>query len=314
MTQRERAGYLYLLIGTTLWGVSSVVAKSLFNIGLPPAHLVLVRLTLSTVVLFAILLLSDRRRLVIHRKDIPYFLVLGFIGVAGTQYAYYFTISKIKVGPAVLIQYIAPVWITLYACLFQKEPVTRWKILSLLLALFGCYLVMGGYRMDLLRLNRIGLVSGIISSLFFAFYSLFGEKGLRRYDPWTIILYGFGLGAVVFWIASPFKGWIAGYPLRIWLAFFYIAIFSTLIPFGFYFKGIERVRASRASITSTWEPMVAGLSAYAALGEVLTPLQVAGGMGVIGAVILLQIGREKHAPSPAIEIRHAPGHQETSRT
>ncbi len=304
MGRREMTGYLYILVGTTLWGVSSVVAKSLFNSGLPPAQLVLVRLTLSTLVLLAILLFSDRRRLIISRRDLPYFLVLGFIGVAGVQFTYYFTISKINVGPGVLVQYLAPIWITLYAFFFQREPATRWKVFSLLLAVLGCYLVMGGYQVDLFRLNRVGLVSGIISSLFFAFYSLYGEKGLKRYDPSTIILYGFGFGALFFWIvASPLNVLTANYSINVWLAFLYIAIFSTLIPFGFYFKGIERVRATRASIASTWEPVVAGLTAYLALGEVLDPLQVAGGIAVIVAVILLQIGKEKAAPSSPMEIR-----------
>jgi hypothetical protein len=36
MRKSEIHGYLYILIGATLWGISSVVAKSLFNIGLPP--------------------------------------------------------------------------------------------------------------------------------------------------------------------------------------------------------------------------------------------------------------------------------------
>jgi drug/metabolite transporter (DMT)-like permease len=94
-----------------------------------------------------------------------------------------------------------------------------------------------------------------------------------------------------------------GYTPKMWLAFIYIAIFSALIPFGFYFKGIERVRATRASITATWEPVVAGFAAYMALGEILYPLQVLGGIGVIAAVVLLQIEREKAAPSTPLEIR-----------
>jgi drug/metabolite transporter (DMT)-like permease len=94
-----------------------------------------------------------------------------------------------------------------------------------------------------------------------------------------------------------------GYSLKMWIAFLYIAIFSTLIPFGFYFKGVERVRATRASITATWEPVVAGFVAYIVLGEILYPLQVLGGIGVIAAVVLLQIGREKAAPSTPFEIR-----------
>ena len=304
MKKTERSGYLYILIGTTLWGVSSVVAKSLFILGLPPEELVQIRLTLATVTLLLILLIFDRNRIVISWKDLPYFLVLGFVGVAGVQFTYYYTISKIHVGPAVLIQYLSPVWIALYAFLFQKEPLPKTRVAALLLALLGCYFTVGGYRLDLLRLNRIGIVSGLISSLFFSFYALYGEKGLKKYDPWTLILYGFGFGAVFYWtLISPMKVITGGYSFKIWMAFLYIAIFSTLIPFGFYFKGIERVRATRASITATWEPVVAGVTAYFALGEVLSPLQVVGGFGVIAAIVLLQTAKERISPSPTIEVR-----------
>jgi drug/metabolite transporter (DMT)-like permease len=304
MRKSEIQGYLYILIGATLWGVSSVVAKSLFNIGLPPAELVQIRLTLATLTLLLILLIFDRKRTIISLKDIPYFLVLGFVGVAGVQFTYYYTISKIHVGPAVLIQYLSPIWIALYAFIFQKEPLTKGKIVALLLAILGCYFTVGGYRMDLLRLNRIGIVSGLISSLFFSFYALYGEKGLKKYDPWTLILYGFGFGAVFYWILiSPMKVITEGYSFKIWMAFLYIAIFSTLIPFGLYFKGIERVRATRASITATWEPVVAGITAYFILEEVLFPLQVLGGIGVIAAIILLQIAKERTPSSTPLEIR-----------
>jgi drug/metabolite transporter (DMT)-like permease len=300
----RRSGYLYILVGTTLWGVSSVVAKALFNAGLPPSYLVLARLTLSTMMLFIVLLLFDRSRLMIRTRDLPYFFALGFVGMAGVQYTYYFTISKINVGPAVLIQYLAPIWITLYASLFQKEPMTSWKGFSLVLAVTGCFLVMGGYQMDFVALNHLGIVSGVISSLFFAFYSLFGERGLKRYDPWTLLLYAFAFGALFYWITlSPSKLLTAGYPLKVWLAFLFIALFATLIPFGFYFKGMERIRATRASITSTWEPVVASLTAFLVLGETLHPWQVAGGISVIAAVILLQVGKEKAGPFSAFDIR-----------
>ena len=304
MKKSEIRGYLYILVGTTLWGVSSVVAKSLFIIGLPPAELVLIRLTLATLALAIILFLFDRKRMVISLKDLPYFLILGFVGVAGMQFTYYYTISKIYVGPAILLQYLQPVWVSLSAFLFQKEPISKQKIAALLLAILGCYFVVGGYQTDLLRLNKFGIVSGVLASLFFTFYALYGERGLKKYDSWTLILYGFGFGAVLYWILfSPIKIITAGHSLKIWVAFIYIAIFSTLIPFGLYLKGIEYMRATRTSIIATWEPVVAGIAAYIVLGEILFPLQVLGGIGVIAAIVLLQMAKEKGAPSAPIEIR-----------
>ncbi len=306
MRKVEFQGYLYILIGSTLWGVSSVVAKSLFNVGLPPAELVLIRLILSTLTLLSFLLLFSSKRLLVSARDLPYFLILGLIGVAGMQYAYYFTISRIQVAPAILLQYLSLIWISIYSYLFQKEPFPKSKILSLLLALLGCYMVVGGYQINLLRLNKIGIISGLIGSLFFSFYILFGEKGLKKYDPWTIILYGFGFAAILFSIIiSPAKIIKDGHSFKVWLAFIYISIFSTLIPFGLYLKGVECIRATRASITATWEPVVAGIMAYVFLGEVLSFLQVLGGTGVIVAIVVLQMVREKSAPPPPVEVRQS---------
>lgn len=304
MKKNEVHGYLYILIGSTLWGVSSVVAKALFNFGLPPAELILVRLFLATLILFIILLLFDRKQILVRLEDLPYFTILGGVAVTGMQFFYYYTISKIHVGPAILLQYLQPVWVSLFAFLFQKEPVSRGKILALLLAVAGCYLVVGGYQIDLFRLNRVGILSGLIASFFFTFYALYGEKGLKKYHPWTLILYGFGMSTVVYMIIlSPMKIIRDGHSLKVWMAFLYIAIFSTLIPFGFYFKGMERIRATRASIVSTWEPVVAGIAAFIVLGEVLYPLQIFGGLGVVAAVVLLQLAREKTSHQTPLEIR-----------
>ncbi|MCX8118529.1 MAG: DMT family transporter [Desulfobacterota bacterium] len=309
MKKEELYGYLYVLIGSTLWGISSVVAKALFNVGLPPEELVFVRLVLSTLILFFVLLLYDPKRLIIDLKDLPYFLVLGGIGVTGMQFFYYFTISQIQVGPAILLQYLQPLWVFLYAAFFQREPFSKTKSAALVLAVAGCYLMVGGYEIDLLRLNRTGILSGLIASFFFTFYALYGEKGLKKYDPWTLIFYGFGLSALCYLVfVSPVKILGEGHSLKVWIAFLYISIFSTLIPFGFYFKGMERLRATRASITSTWEPVVAGVAAFLALGEVLEPLQIVGGLGVIAAIVLLQLSREKATASSAFEIRRQSGH------
>lgn len=156
MQKREFYGYLYILIGATLWGVSSVVAKVLFNIGLPPAELVHIRLTLTTGILLLLLLFYDRKHILISWKDLPYFFILGFVGITGMRFTYYYVISKIQVAPAILLQYLQPVWVAVYAFLFQKEPFPKGKAASLVLAVLGCYFLVGECQGDLLRLDKIG--------------------------------------------------------------------------------------------------------------------------------------------------------------
>jgi drug/metabolite transporter (DMT)-like permease len=304
MKRVEIEAYFYILCAATFWGLSGAVAKSLFNAGISPLRLVQIRMTLAALILFFTLLIFDRKRLIISPKDVLYFLIFGIIGMAGNQFSYYFTVSKIQVGPAVLIQYLCPVWITLYAYFFQREPLPTKIAAALLLAVLGCYMVAGAYRIDLLNLNRVGVMGGIASSFFAAFYVLYAEKGLKKYEGSTLLLYGLGAGGLFYCVLnSPMRIISAGYPFKTWMAFFYIATFATLVPFALYFKGIERIRVTRASIIANWEPVMAGLSAYFILGEVLEPLQVVGGFGVIAAVILLQRAKETAGPSSALEIR-----------
>jgi len=293
------SGYLFVLMATTLWGLSSVVPKSLFNDGLSPFELVQIRLTLAALILFIVLFSRDRNRLVVSVKDLPRFFIFGVVGMLGNQLSFYFTMSKIQVAPTVFLQYLFLVWIALFAFLFQKESLTKWTLAALFFAIAGSYLVVGGYRFDLLRMNKTGIMSGLISSLFASFYALYGERELKRHDTWTLLLYGFGFGAAFCSILnSPIHLLRSGYSLKIWLASFYIATFATLIPFGLYFKGIERIRATRAGITATWEPVMSGMAAYFVLGEALHPFQMLGGLGVIASVFILQIEREKAASSP----------------
>lgn len=306
MKKQNLSGYIYTLLAATLWGTSGAAAKFLFNAGLAPLQLVQIRVTLSVLILLGVFLLFNRTRLIISKRDIPYFILFGTLGLAGSQTTYYLTVSKIQVGPAVLIQYLCPVWITLYAYLFQGEGVSKKMGLALLAAVAGCYLVAGGYRFDLFNLNRSGVLIGVISSFFVAFYTLYAERGLKRYDAWTVLFYGLAAGTAFYWILLPPSRMItAGFSPKTWLLFFYIAIFATIIPFALFFKGIERIRASRASITANWEPVMACLIAYVFLGETMEPLQILGGAGIIGAVVLLQLARETSGPSSALEIRQA---------
>ena len=80
----------------------------------------------------------------------------------------------------------------------------------------------------------------------------------------------------------------------------YIAIVGTLLPFGLFFEGVNRIRSTRATITSTAEPISAGFIAYLFLGEALEPLQILGGALVIAAIVLLQLQQEGNELAPQI--------------
>ncbi len=310
-TPIPRRGYLYVATAALMWAVSGSSAKYLFNQGISPFQLVQLRLTIGLALLFVWLLAHRPALLRIARRDILYFALLGTTGMAMVQFTYLLAISKIKVAVAILLEYLAPVLIALYSLLFARDTLTRATMLAVVCATFGCYLVVGAYNFDLLSLNREGVLCGLLCAVAFAWYSLYGEKGMHRYHPWTVLFYAVLFAAIfwnsahLFWEAAPLplEAFTGTYSATAWGFILYIAILGTIVPFGLYFDAINLIRSTRASITATLEPISAGIISYFFLGESLEPLQLLGMVLVIGSVIILQLRHEYDYGTPAM-IRH----------
>jgi len=209
--------------------------------------------------------------------------------MASVQFTYLFTISKINVAAAILLQYLAPAFIALYSLLFAKEKLHTATMISVFGAITGCYFVVGAYNLNLLAVNKIGIISGILSAASFAWYSVHSEYGMKRYDPLTVVFYSLFFGAFTWNILHPpFEALLyVRSPLQ-WGLIIYIAIFGTVIPFILYLEGINLIRSTRAAITGTLEPITAAGISYLFLNETLEPLQIAGGILVIASILLLQ--------------------------
>ncbi len=287
-----RKGYLFVVAAALLWAVSGTSSKFLFNQGVTPFQLVQLRVTLSTAFLF-LMLLPKRTLLEISLRDIPYFALLGISGLAMVMFTYFYAVSKINVAVAVLLEYLAPVFIALFYGFTAPEKLTRTTLAAVILSVFGCYLCVGAYNVNFLALNWQGIVAGVFSGVAYAWYAIYGERGMRRYDPWTVVFYAF-LFASLFWnlAIAPFGAFRVPYTGVQWLWIAYIVVFGTAVPYGLYTIGISLLRSTRASVTATLEPLAAAFAAWIFLGETLGLLQMLGGALVIASIIVLQLNRE----------------------
>ena len=299
--------YLFIMCAAFLWASGGTASKYLFNTGMSPYILVQYRVSFSVLVIFGYLFFFERNSLRINRKDLWNLAILGAFGMGGVQVTYLFAISKIKVAMAILLQYLAPFFVAIYSCLFLKERMDRWKVLSLFLAFIGCFFVVEAYSVSFFSLDRQGLIAGLLSAGFFSFYSLLGERLMRKYNPWTVLLYAFVFATILFNSILPAKNlllWKTEF--RTFITVIYIISFGTAIPFGFYFIGIEHLRATRATIVATLEPISAGILSFIMLGEVLTPWQIFGGFLVIAAIIIIQSRREIDLEAPVFMKKNRP--------
>lgn len=294
-------GVLACLAAALLWATNGAVSKFLMNGGLSPFALAQGRVTYAAAMTLAWLALTRPGALRIQRRHILHFLLLGSGGMAAVNACYLSAVARIPTAAAVLIQYMAPALIALYAVSFMEERMGPVKILALLAAFGGCYLVVGGYDIALLSLNRWGVLWGLGAAVSFAFLCIYSEYGLRDYSPWTVLCYALVIAGVI-WnlIMGPGNLLNLGRDGFSWGLIFYSASAGTVVPFGLFTYGIDRLRATRATIVSMSEPMAAALVAYAWLGETLEGLQVLGGVLVLAAVTLIQKEREQDRLTPAV--------------
>lgn len=285
-----------------LWASGGVAAKYIMVGGLDPFTLTQARMAAAGIIVIGWLAVRRPRALRIKWRDYFYFAFLGSVGLAGVTGSYLAAINRIQVAAAILLQYLAPAVIALIAWAFMGERMTKLKLLALGLAFGGCYLSVGGYNLELLSLNKVGVLWGLVAAATFVLYSLTAEYGLRTYGPWTVLAYGLGFAGLTWSVGWGATGiFILGSNWSAWLAFAWFVILSTVISFGLFFYAVDQIRATRASIAALAEPIAGGLLAFLFLGEKLTPLQMLGGAGVVVAVGLIAWERGGEAPAANLD-------------
>ena len=198
---RPGVGLLAAVGCAHLWAVSGVFGKIVMTGTLSPARLVFYRSVLSTAILLVVLLWRDRTLLRLNRRELPFFLAMGMLGLALTQFTYYAAIQALSVGMAILLQYLAPLWMLLFERFWLKIPLTRVRLTALTLALAGCAMVSvetGATR----HWGNVGVLLGLTAGVCFAFYTLMTRHALKSHRTLTVLFYSF-LFSALFWSAQP---------------------------------------------------------------------------------------------------------------
>ena len=249
------------------------------------------RTTLSLLFLFPILFaLRGWERLKLSRADFGRMALLGVFGLAGANYFYYLAIQKTNVATAITVQYTAPVWVLLYMVARGFQKPTIQKLAAVALAVFGIAIAIGMFSSARAPLNSLGIVAALLAAFSYAFYNISGHSIVARHDHWTVMLYMM-LAASVFWLIlnPPWKIIAAHYSATQWLFLAVFSLTSMLIPFSFYFAGLQYLEPTRAIVTSCLEPIFTILIAAVVLGETVRPVQGVGMIMVLAAIVIVQL-------------------------
>ena len=123
--RRPRLGYAMVLAAATLFAVNGVVSKVILASGISSIRLAQVRTTGAALALLGVVALVRRGALRVSRRELPFLAFFGVCGLALVQWFYFLAIHRLAVAIALLIQYLAPLLVALWARFAVHEPVRR---------------------------------------------------------------------------------------------------------------------------------------------------------------------------------------------
>jgi drug/metabolite transporter, DME family len=298
------AGFAAVASAAVLWAVSATYARTLINRGAAPIEISAARAWIAFLVL-GVVVLWRRRAGARPKEPRPSIrVIVGFgLAIAGANYFYYSAIQELPVAVAIVIQYTAPALVVLWLAAAERKRPSRRVVWALAAAIAGVALLS-----DLplvlssgdFTLSAGGIAFALGSAVAFASYIVLGERMAPAYGPEGTLMRGFGVAGALWLVVLATRGrpdtlldgsLLPGVVL--------LGFIATVIPFMLFIWGLERIRASRAAIVSTLEPLSAAFLAYVWLHQSLDGWQLAGAVFVIAAVAVVQAEQVETVPAPA---------------
>ena len=203
---------------------------------------------------------------------------------------------------ATVLVYCSTAFTAILGWWFLKERLDWAKLLAICFCLGGCILVAEALDSTVWRVNLLGILTGVLSGLGYALYSLMGRSASQRgLNPWTTLFYTFGFAAVFllgfnllpgnhlpgsaaqpsdfFWLRDALFGWTI---------LFVLAAGPTVAGFGLYNVSLSFLPASVVNLIVTLEPVFTATIAYLLLGERLSAMQIGGSAMILTGVIFMR--------------------------
>ncbi len=311
-------GYVICLVGTVLWSSTAIFIRYLTETYQMPALVLAFWRDLTLFVsLGLIFLVFQRRKLRLPGGQWRFMLIYGLIL---SLFNSLWTISVALNGAAVstVLVYSSAAFTAVLGWRLLGESLGPVKILAVGLSLAGCVFVSGAYDPQMWQLNALGVITGVVSGLAFAAYSLMGKWAAQRsIDPWTTLLYAFGFAAIFLFIYNLFNPWLPtgvastnfgwlGDDVFAWLMLAALALGPTVGGYGLYTVSLNYLPASVANIIATLEPALTALQAFVILKESFSIPQWLGSALIIAGIVVLRLyGRVP--PAAAARVRAATG-------
>ncbi len=274
-------GTLLALTSATCFGVMPVLTKVVYADGAGPVGVLSVRFSLAALVLLG--LARGRGERLPRGRQLRTLLLLGGVGYVIESLCYFAALTRISAGLTALLLYLYPALVVvLTAVLSPRRPSPR-ATCCVVIATIGTVLTIGPVGGG----QWTGVLLGLAAAAAYSTYIVVSSRSTSGVGPLaTAAVVMGGCAAVYDVLALATRARLPHAPSA-WLALLGVALIGTVVAVGTFFAALALLGPADTSVISTLEPVVSVIVAAVALGESLGPLQLGGGVLVLGAVAVL---------------------------
>ncbi len=286
-------GILLGMMAALLWGTSGPFMRMADGYGISILQVNIVRFTLSGAVILLIAFMLHPEVIKPSRRELSPLFLLGACGMIISALGLNIAFLHISVGLAMVIYYSAPCWVMVGSWLLERDKPTRWQIGAFTLAIAGVWVAVGGAR-NMGTLDIAGLAGAMAGAVGYSFYILNGHYGTGRDAPFRSFLQTYLLATTMLWVMVLIRGELSSLltvPLQGWLVLVYLAIATSLVPFGLLMLALRRVSGNVASISTMCEVPFSMMWAWLISSEIPERAALIGGTLVLLGIVSLSMER-----------------------
>lgn len=283
-----------VLTAALIWGLGGVCGQFLFNSrGVTSWWLISVRMLIGGIIFLGYDVLVNKTDIFrILKDDIKETMAFSFLGLLNAQLFFYWTVELCNAATATVLQYTAPLMIMVWSIYKSKRlPETR-ELFGIVAALSGIFLIATHGSLDSLAISFKALITGMVSAIGYALYSILPVDLLKKYKTITVVGWGHILpGIFLCAITNPLD-----VPGR-WdnIAIFAMTVLilgATVLTFAFYLSGLRIIGPVKASLLSCAEPLSSIVYVVTFLGTQLLPMDYLGMFCIIFTVFILSLPKK----------------------
>ncbi len=284
MIKSSNAKVIFAASGTILIWASAYVGTRITVRYLSPVDLALYRFFIASLVLAFYALIIKRISLP-DKKDIPFIILTGLIGIALYMFVFNSAQKRITAATGAFLIGSAPVFTSIFSLIFLRERIKLMTILGIIVSFCGITIICFSEK------NGISFNPGVIimaaAAILISLYNIMVKKLAKKYTSLQIITYAFISGTFfLLFFAPSLLNEIRDIPFSIHLTVIYLGLFPAAIAYVLWAFALSGGNTAQVASFMYVTPLLTIIIGWFWIKEIPGILSILGGLIIIAGVII----------------------------